>query len=774
MPLNQSETYNQSKSEDNDPSKSLLLAQAAERCGAYSTAIKHYDEYRQQRNRFADSINISIERCIKHAKISSHPSYANPIASIIIPCHNSERHIEECVTSVLNQTATRIEIILVDDGSTDKTNQILHKFRGRDARIRLIVNGQPSGSAGTPRNQALTISQGQFIGFVDSDDKVKPEYFERMLIQAIARNADLVSNAGFINVNADGTHEERTYKENDQIKYQHDKLSSNHLSSMIWDKIYTKTLLLDNNIWLGTYPAAVDVPFILKAYYYCQNPIYVNNTGYYYRRETSNSVTVRHRKSSNCEFELKAFQDSFKWARSSHVEEEYLSYMRIKQFTSYIYTSKLIPINHLQSYFRQCSKIIQQYPADFIDILKIARRKYLIEDFELLRHADLRSFIQTYRKSDINLVMPSSKKHQIPKSIFMAAGKDSKRVIYFPDWSRSNPYQKLLYQAISDIHATECLGLDVEDVCNENLSSLLKGRTGFIHLHWINPFLDSDKFTELKEMLLEAKERGDKVLWTIHNILSHESIDSQDEINKRRQLFQLSNHVLCHSFGAVRKIKDMYNVNTAKISVVRHGSYPVSSPMPGQFAEWATSNSLQLAILGDLRPYKNAEKAISLLERVNSTLPTQSQINLVIAGKPFSQEQSAFLKGQMSRHNWLKVYLNRLTEEEMNYLMTAMDFVFIPYKRIQSSGIAILALSNGTPFIAPAAGDLPEVGNKYCKILYQDDDDLASKLLELSRQYKGGQIMRMYPTDKILEFANSISWKNIVSDGAIKSILSSA
>ena len=68
------------------------------------------------------------------------------------------------------------------------------------------------------------------------------------------------------------------------------------MSSMIWDKVYKRSLLVENNILLGSYPAAVDVPFILKVYFYCVAPAVAQTSQYNYRRETENSVTVKFRK----------------------------------------------------------------------------------------------------------------------------------------------------------------------------------------------------------------------------------------------------------------------------------------------------------------------------------------------------------------------------------------------------------------------------------------------------------------------------------------------
>ena len=93
----------------------------------------------------------------------------NPQISVIIPCYNSEKYIEDTIKSVLNQSYQSFEIIIVDDGSTDNTTAIIKKLEGKDSRIKfyeIMHSGRPS----IPRNYGVKKSSGSFIAFLDSDD----------------------------------------------------------------------------------------------------------------------------------------------------------------------------------------------------------------------------------------------------------------------------------------------------------------------------------------------------------------------------------------------------------------------------------------------------------------------------------------------------------------------------------------------------------------------------------------------------------------------------
>ena len=110
--------------------------------------------------------------------------------SVIIPVYNGEKYLERCVNSVLNQTHTDIELILVDDGSSDKSLQICNDFASADSRVCVIH--KENGGVSTARNAGLEIATGEYIAFVDSDDYIEPDMYENMLNKALEHKCQVV------------------------------------------------------------------------------------------------------------------------------------------------------------------------------------------------------------------------------------------------------------------------------------------------------------------------------------------------------------------------------------------------------------------------------------------------------------------------------------------------------------------------------------------------------------------------------------------------------
>lgn len=124
-----------------------------------------------------------------------------PLISVIIPIYNTEQYLHACLESVCAQTLQDIEIICVDDGSTDGSPAILKQFAERDSRIRLI--SQKNAGRVSARNRGIQAAAGQWIGFVDSDDTVLPDMYERLLKNGEDRQAD-ISHCGMMFCYPDG------------------------------------------------------------------------------------------------------------------------------------------------------------------------------------------------------------------------------------------------------------------------------------------------------------------------------------------------------------------------------------------------------------------------------------------------------------------------------------------------------------------------------------------------------------------------------------------
>jgi glycosyltransferase involved in cell wall biosynthesis len=133
--------------------------------------------------------------------IESASARDDALISVIVPVYNVEDYIEECLDSILAQTYARLEIILVDDGSTDSSGILCDAYAARDDRIKVIH--KDNGGQGSARNVGIAACQGRYIGFVDPDDRIKPEMYERLL-QAVTNEDSDFSSCGFSVIDFNG------------------------------------------------------------------------------------------------------------------------------------------------------------------------------------------------------------------------------------------------------------------------------------------------------------------------------------------------------------------------------------------------------------------------------------------------------------------------------------------------------------------------------------------------------------------------------------------
>ena len=113
-----------------------------------------------------------------------------PLVSIIVPIYKVESYLRRCLDSIVHQTYTNLEIILVDDGSPDNSPQICDEYASRDNRI--VVIHKKNGGLSDARNAGLDICTGEYISFIDSDDWVEKNYIETLISSALMQDADIV------------------------------------------------------------------------------------------------------------------------------------------------------------------------------------------------------------------------------------------------------------------------------------------------------------------------------------------------------------------------------------------------------------------------------------------------------------------------------------------------------------------------------------------------------------------------------------------------------
>lgn len=205
-----------------------------------------------------------------------------PKVSVIIPVYNVEKYLRECLDSVINQTLNDLEIICINDGSTDGCLDILNEYASRDSRIRII--NKENGGLSAARNDGIMQATGEYIGFVDSDDWISPDFYENLYSAAVKYKADIACGDLYRTGNGLDYYIVR-YKKTKVAKSLYDKFAMaylpkhNYVMNRIYDrmKLQKKKLLFEEGILFE------DTLFSHKVFYYLNKCVAVPNTKYYYR-----------------------------------------------------------------------------------------------------------------------------------------------------------------------------------------------------------------------------------------------------------------------------------------------------------------------------------------------------------------------------------------------------------------------------------------------------------------------------------------------------------
>lgn len=169
-----------------------------------------------------------------------------PIISIIVPVYNVEKYLDRCIKSILDQTFTNFELLLINDGSTDSSGKICDMYAQKDNRI--IVRHKKNQGVSVARNLGIDLSKGKYIVFIDSDDWIEKKYLEEMYSKVVEMKVSLlitgyVEDKNGVTKNPFKISQERIYdKKNIQLEF----LKQEKFMWTIYDKFFSKDLIGDN------------------------------------------------------------------------------------------------------------------------------------------------------------------------------------------------------------------------------------------------------------------------------------------------------------------------------------------------------------------------------------------------------------------------------------------------------------------------------------------------------------------------------------------------
>lgn len=205
------------------------------------------------------------------------------MVSIIITAYNVSEYLRQTVESCMNQTYNDIEIIIVEDCSTDSTPLIINELMEKDNRIRLVQNERNYG-AGQSRRNGLDSAKGEYFLLLDGDDWIEPNFIETLYNTALETNADIVSG-GIKVVRDDGSYDITSYGNN--VTLGHDKVLKFWKERIVFMNNKLIRTSLHEKVPYCTRRFVEDTPVIIPMLWYANKVVYVDNVGYNYRMQNS-------------------------------------------------------------------------------------------------------------------------------------------------------------------------------------------------------------------------------------------------------------------------------------------------------------------------------------------------------------------------------------------------------------------------------------------------------------------------------------------------------
>lgn len=296
--------------------------------------------------------------------------------SVIVPVYNVEEYLPTCIESILNQTYKDLEILLIDDGSTDNSGKICDKYAKQDKRC--IVIHQPNKGRSEARNNGLNHAKGEYISFIDSDDYIHPQMLE-ILYEALQKGDYDFSMTLYKEVRAKEptqfifTYTSQELDQNQLIYnlYQYYKRKNNYPEisfHVVWNKLYKKELI-HNTSFIQT--AAEDTVFNNTIYLKCKKAIVINKEMYYWvQRPTS----ITHQNQGiNLTYinRILSYYQCLKDIPKNN--SKYRATALVKLYKTIIIYSFNVQNSHLKAKFKELKQFIKQETfSEFLSNLQIS------------------------------------------------------------------------------------------------------------------------------------------------------------------------------------------------------------------------------------------------------------------------------------------------------------------------------------------------------------------------------------------------------------------
>jgi glycosyltransferase involved in cell wall biosynthesis len=313
------------------------------------------------------------------------------------------------------------------------------------------------------------------------------------------------------------------------------------------------------------------------------------------------------------------------------------------------------------------------------------------------------------------------------------------KVAQFPDYRKDNPYQQLLADALIKLGVEVTFPQGYRRGLPFSRALARPHRVDVLHLHWLTPYLRGNsypgKVAYSLKLLLDlqlVKARGVSLVWTVHNLVSHETTTPKLEIWLSRRLAALADALIVHSEHAKAAVIDHFIVSADKIKIIPHGDFAdaYGEKVPRSEARRRLAMDPQLPIFlffGMIRPYKGVEQLLKIWKQTPSV---HQRALLVIAGEArepgLANSISILTIGNPNVH----LHMRYVSDIEVPLFFGAADYAVLPFTKSLTSGTVALAHTFSVPIIAPRleATYATELENGECLYDSNDPDGLAKAL----------------------------------------------
>ena len=321
------------------------------------------------------------------------------LVSVLLPAYNVEEYIKECLDSIINQTYKNLEIIIVDDYSTDKTKELIKEYVKKDSRIKFLQNKQNLGLPAT-RNVALKEAKGEYFYFMDTDDFIDLDYIQSFVDVVKNTNADVVvANNLYLyysNQKLNNLFPRKFNKKRFIHKKQYKKLIDNTVTGYyVWNKFVKSSLMREGNI---TFKEDVvfgeDQLFSFKILSSAKKIVWNDTKSFYYYRRRSDSLT-----SKNFAPNIKRLESLIKVIYEQYNYTKYNNYdsKSVINISDVIFYLNNIILLYKEPYINNAYKDIRKLFIDIQDLIlenKDIYNEYIVNYFnKIIEYKDLKSFL---------------------------------------------------------------------------------------------------------------------------------------------------------------------------------------------------------------------------------------------------------------------------------------------------------------------------------------------------------------------------------------------